>query len=182
MEPAGAPGHGLGMVGELPREERPDRCHTDLVRPADVSGNGYRTHPTDRAPYDWTDLTYLLHKANVSWKYYVAQGGQPDCADAQMFCSTQWQDANTPDIWNPLPGFETVHANGQLANIQPSANYFRDAAAGTLPSVSWIVPNQRNSEHPPASIPRGAGVGHEDRERGHAESRLEQHGDLPFVG
>jgi phospholipase C len=72
-----------------------------------------------------------------------------------MFCSTQLQAANTPDIWNPLPGFETVHADGQLANIQRSASYFRDAAAGTLPSVSWIVPNQRNSEHPPASIRAG---------------------------
>jgi phospholipase C len=42
-----------------------------------------------------------------------------------------------------------------LGNIQPSRNYFADAAAGTLPSVSWVVPNQRNSEHPPASIRRG---------------------------
>jgi len=144
-----------GWSASCPGKNVPIRCHTDLVRPADVSGTGYRTHPSDHSPYDWTDLTYLLHKANVSWKYYVAQGGQPDCADSKMFCSTQWQAANTPDIWNPLPGFETVHADGQLANIQPSANYFRDASAGTLPSVSWIVPNQRNSEHPPASIRAG---------------------------
>jgi phospholipase C len=26
---------------------------------------------------------------------------------------------------------------------------------GSLPSVSWIVPNGRNSEHPPASIANG---------------------------
>ena len=27
--------------------------------------------------YAWTDLTYLLHRANVSWRYYVAEGTQP---------------------------------------------------------------------------------------------------------
>jgi hypothetical protein len=31
--------------------------------------------------YSWTDLTYLLHKANVSWAYYVQSGIQPDQHD-----------------------------------------------------------------------------------------------------
>jgi hypothetical protein len=31
--------------------------------------------------YSWTDLTYLLHKDNVSWAYYVQSGIQPDCDD-----------------------------------------------------------------------------------------------------
>ncbi len=35
------------------------------------------------------------------------------------------------------------------------SNYYRDAAQGTLPSVSWIVPNADDSEHPPASIATG---------------------------
>ena len=93
-----------GWSASCPGKNVPIRCHTDLVRPADVSGKGYRTHPFEWFPYDWTDLTYLLHKANVSWRYYVAQGGQPDCADAQMFCSTQWQAANTPGHLEPAPG------------------------------------------------------------------------------
>jgi phospholipase C len=37
--------------------------------------------------YAWTDLTYLLHKQHVSWRYYVAAGSQPDCADNAMFCA-----------------------------------------------------------------------------------------------
>ena len=38
-----------------------------------------------KAPnYAWTDLTYLLHQANVSWGYYVAPGTEPDCADDAM--------------------------------------------------------------------------------------------------
>ncbi len=29
--------------------------------------------------YAWTDLTYLLHRAGVSWGYYVFTGTEPDC-------------------------------------------------------------------------------------------------------
>jgi phospholipase C len=36
--------------------------------------------------YAWTDLTYMLHKAGVSWKYYVAEGSEPDCDDDAALC------------------------------------------------------------------------------------------------
>ena len=29
--------------------------------------------------YGWTDLTYLLHKHHVSWRYDVFSGAEPDC-------------------------------------------------------------------------------------------------------
>jgi hypothetical protein len=61
----------------------------------------------------------------------------------------------TPDIWNPLPEFQTVHQDGQLGNIQPVREFMAAADTGSLPAVSWIVPNGTVSEHPPASI--GAG-------------------------
>jgi phospholipase C len=133
----------------------PMSCRTDLATPAEVSGQGYRAHPDDPTPYDWTDLTYLMHAEGVSWRYFVADGSQPDCEDDEMFCPAVHQDSATPDIWNPLPGFETVRADGQLDDVEPASDYFIDAAGGTLPSVSWIVPNERNSEHPPASIADG---------------------------
>ena len=38
--------------------------------------------------FAWTDLTYLLHKARVSWGYYVVSGTEPDCEDdAAMSCA-----------------------------------------------------------------------------------------------
>jgi phospholipase C len=96
-----------------------------------------------------------LHKNGVSWRYYVSKGSQPDCANAEMLCPSQPQQANTPDIWNPLPGFLTVRQDKQLGNIQPTTSYFRDARKGSLPAVSWVIPNGVNSEHPPASIATG---------------------------
>jgi len=107
------------------------------------------------ADYAWTDLTYLLHKANVSWAYYVAPGTQPDCEDDAASCASVRQGAKTPGIWNPLPNFDTVQQDGQLSNIQSVNNFYTAAKNGTLPAVSWVTPNGNESEHPPALVSVG---------------------------
>ncbi len=103
----------------------------------------------------WTDVTYLLHKQNVSWGYYVEDGTQPDCEDSAATCTPKAQSYKTPGIWNPLPVFTDVQADGQLKNVQPTQRFFAQAKAGTLRAVSWIAPSQTNSEHPPASVREG---------------------------
>jgi len=105
--------------------------------------------------YAWTDMTYLLHKNHVSWGYYLSNGTQPDCADDAMICNQAAQKVNVPGIWNPLPQFDTVKQDGELGNIQDVSNYFSAAKSGTLPAVSWIVPNGKVSEHPPALVSVG---------------------------
>ncbi len=127
----------------------PMTCTTDLVNPGAVHRS-----PTD-PQYGWTDITYLLHRHHVSWKYYVSSGLTPDCASGAMSCVHEPLNAATPSIWNPLPRFTTVRQDGQQGNIQNSTNYFADARAGTLPAVSWLVPNEANSEHPPALVSDG---------------------------
>ena len=102
--------------------------------------------------YAWTDLTYLLHKANVSWAYYLSDGLEPDCEDDAMLCLPKPLNPKVPGIWNPLPAFDTVKQDNQLANIQLVDNFFTAAKEGTLPAVSWIVPENKVSEHPPADI------------------------------
>ena len=105
--------------------------------------------------YSWTDLSYLLYKGGVSWKYYVQTGVEPDCANDAADCPPVNQNAKTPGIWNPLPYFATVKQDGQLANVTDVTNYYKDAKAGTLPAVSWITPSGPNSEHPPARVDTG---------------------------
>jgi phospholipase C len=111
--------------------------------------------PRDGQSFAWTDLTYLLHRAGVSWAYYIAKGQSPDCAGSVMFCRGQDQRARTPSIWNPLPSFVDVHLDKQAGNIRNTRSFFRAAATGELPAVSWIVPNGAVSEHPPALISAG---------------------------
>jgi phospholipase C len=110
---------------------------------------------TSKNDYAWTDLTYLLHQANVSWAYYLSEGDEPDCADDAMLCQTQKQSRNVPSIWNPLPAFDTVKQDGQLDNIQTVDKFLAAAKAGTLPAVAWVVPENTVSEHPPAKISLG---------------------------
>src|SRR5439155_12238131 len=50
-------------------------CRTELDDPG---RNGWHRPPS----YPWTDLTWLLHRAGVTWDYYVAPGTEPDCEDA----------------------------------------------------------------------------------------------------
>ena len=97
---------------------------------------------TKAAPnYSWTDLSYLLYKGGVSWKYYVQSGVEPDSRTDASNCPPVNQNAKTPGIWNPLPYFDTVQQDGQLGNVTDVTNYYQDARAGTLPAVTWIAPN-----------------------------------------
>jgi phospholipase C len=137
------PGDATSCVNALQNPGTPP----DFVKHA-----GKRVQPPD---YAWTDLTYLLHKNKVSWKYYVEGGTEPDCADDTMACPPTLQRAKTPGIWNPLPYFDTVKADGELQNVTDASNYFAAAKEGTLPAVSWIAPSGPDSEHPPALVSKG---------------------------
>jgi phospholipase C len=109
----------------------------------------------DREHYLWTDLTYLLHKAGVSWKYYNAEGPTDACASDPEDCPTFPVNAKVPSIWNPLPRFQTVKDDGEEANVVAIDQLYRDLAAGTLPAVSWIMPSGEVSEHPVAKVSVG---------------------------
>jgi phospholipase C len=147
----------------------PFSCHTDIQFPELPPGEtplqqqvtgaalGLLTPANPAAPpvYGWTDITYLLHRYGVSWRYYIQQGTEPDCELGQMTCTPIPQVITTPSIWNPLPAFGDVRQTGQLGDVVDSNQLFTDAARGTLPAVSWVVPSGDDSEHPPANIAAG---------------------------
>jgi phospholipase C len=118
-----------------------------------------RPEANPNATYAWTDVTYLLHKAGVSWAYYVFNGAEPDCeSDEAMSCAPVTQRPKTPGIWNPLPYFTDVKEDNQLGNIQTLENFYTKVHNTTscgLPNVSWIDPNANVSEHPTALVSRG---------------------------
>ena len=147
-------------------------CSTDLVQPdADGSPVGQRgaaallglltvsdpdnLNPARPPDYGWTDITYLLHKHHVSWRYYLEQGTEPDCADGAQTCTPVTQNVETPEIWNPLPDFVDVHQDDQLGNVVPDTQFFRDAFRGHLPAVSWVIPSGDDSEHAPGRVSLG---------------------------
>ncbi len=133
----------------------PSSCVNALQSPGSPldQPNNKSKKPPD---YAWTDLTYLLHKQNIPWAYYVFSGTEPDCQDASATaCKPVAQHAKTPGIWNPLPNFDTVKQDNQLGNIQSLTNFYAAAKDGTLPAVSWIDPTGQVSEHPTALVSTG---------------------------
>jgi phospholipase C/PKD repeat protein len=127
----------------------PMSCENELDAPEDA-----RFEPSPN--YAWTDVTHLLDQNKVSWGYYVFDGTEPDCEDPDdLGCVPVPQSFRTGSIWNPLPDFSDVKADGTLGNVQTVDNFAAAARNGTLPAVSWVLPTASVSEHPPAKLTDG---------------------------
>jgi phospholipase C len=130
----------------------PMSCASTIDSPGNAIGaSAGKINRDNQAPrnFAWTSLPYLLYENKISWKYYVAEGTTPDCENGAATCPAKDQRVGTPDIWNPLPGFSDVRADGQVSNVQTIDHFYADAKAGNLPTVSWVTPNGAVSEHPP---------------------------------
>jgi phospholipase C len=129
-----------GWAADCSDPNDPMSCESDLF--LDEPGDQHRY---GRPPvYAWTDITWLLHRAGVSWAYYTGPG---TCIDPPCHVEPG-PEGKTPSGKNPLPGFTDVHETDQLDNIKWHDAYFEAASEGTLPSVSWIVPGSNVSDHP----------------------------------
>jgi phospholipase C len=156
------------------RPTAPATCHQSSLNYPDADGIGQLNGELGAGPsildpfdlddqqnsiqtpdYGWTDITYLLYKHAVSWRYYIDQGTEPDCANGQISCLPQVQAVSTPEIWNPLRDFVTVHQDHQVLNVVSGTELFSDIHQGHLPAVSWVIPSGDDSEHPPATITAG---------------------------
>ena len=109
--------------------------------------------------YPWVNLFQLMDTNNVSWKYYLGDGPDPDCDDGQMTCDPQnQQSSKIPTFWNPVPGFTWVRQQGSLyaSNHEPTVDQLLlDLKNGTLPQVSWVIPSFDVSEHPTFGVTAG---------------------------
>ena len=152
-----------GWSANCHRSSNPMAC-TGASRPP--MANSDNPHP-----YAWTELTWLLHKHHVSWGWYLDRGTQPldqyglrgrqlRRQRARLLAQPNHTAARqslggVPLIWNVLPGFTDVGQDHQNRHIQNLSGFFAAARHGTLPSVSWILPDYLDSEHPPALVSRG---------------------------
>jgi phospholipase C len=91
--------------------------------------------PQTAAEFTQRSIFNALDEAGITWKVYYSQ-----IAFAQIFGYVR---------------------NTRMANLVPVEQYFSDAAAGTLPQVSFVDPiftdkvNVENDEHPPANVQIG---------------------------
>ncbi len=115
-----------------------------------VASSG-QAYPTS---YGFPEITELLGSGKIDWRYYVNRGGAAGAADLNDGDTDV--DETTYTFWNPLPAFPLVKNNpAQFARLTNATQFYTDAQNGTLPQVSWVIPNSMQSEHPPASISNG---------------------------
>jgi phospholipase C len=133
------------------------RCTADdpMTCTTNIDGDGTTGVAGPGNHYPWTDITYLLHKAGVTWKYYLGQGMDPHCGGDPTECQPVPLSPMVPSIWNPLPDFDDVVADGESANVQVVDNFYADVKNGQLPAMSWVVPASNVSEHPAALVSTG---------------------------
>ncbi len=133
------------------------RCTADdpMTCSTNIDGDGTTGVAGPGNHYPWTDVTYLLHRANVAWKYYLGQGLDPHCSGDPTECQPTALNPMVPSIWNPLPDFDDVAEDGESANVTTFDAFYEDIKAGTLPNVAWIAPAGNVSEHPANLVSTG---------------------------
>jgi phospholipase C len=82
-------------------------------------------------------LRDLLEAKGLTWKYYSPP------------------EPGTGRFWNAFDAIKAVREGPEwYTNVAPPAQFFTDIAYGALPAMSWIVPDEANSDHP-ASLDTG---------------------------
>ena len=186
LEPARAPLPRLRLVGDAaPKATRTARLH-ELAATRERRRKPGRADRAGKVTYAWTDITYLMDKAGVSWRYYVTEGTEPDCeADEAVMCEPVTQSPTTPGIWNPLADFTDV------AGRRRSSETSSRSTASTTPSHKPATaacptsPGSSPTSKSPSTARRdlhGAGLRDDADQHDHAQPLLGQHGDLPLLG
>ncbi len=108
--------------------------------------------------FTFQSIVTLLTAGNVSWKYYVETNPNAPVTTLDFGNSKEISNPEPQQfyVWNPLPGFPSIRDNPKLmGHLVAQEEFLRDLRDGTLPQVSYLVPDWDDSEHPPAVIGSG---------------------------
>ncbi|MFI9274989.1 phosphocholine-specific phospholipase C [Kitasatospora sp. NPDC052896] len=114
----------------------PNRLYqwTGMIDPSGTGGGPVTDN--SEAGYSWTTYPEMLQDAGVSWRVYQQSDNFDDNPLAWF---SQFQNASTD---SPL------YVNGMARVTDVASAISADIAAGTFPTVSWVVSPTAQSEHP----------------------------------
>jgi len=87
-----------------------------------------------------------LVNSSISWKYY--QFGLPSytAATNPAPLSVAW------NLWNPMAARAQSYTTKDKSHFVSSTTFPTDAATGNLPNISWLIPPELYSDHPPYNV------------------------------
>ncbi|RDI61358.1 phospholipase C [Nocardia pseudobrasiliensis] len=107
---------------------------TGTIDPGGTGGGPIISNVRAPGGYGWTTYAERLEQAGISWKVY----NEIDDYGLNMFeLFRNYQQA---------PADSPLRRRG--IDTSPIGQFERDARAGTLPAVSWVLPNAAACEHP----------------------------------
>lgn len=93
----------------------------------------------------------LIHHPNVTWKYYDWNLGSYQYAINRDKGGPQ----SAFDLWNPMAARNESYNATFAPHFVNRTDFLSDAANGTLPNISWIIPPYADSDHPGQSLVNG---------------------------
>jgi phospholipase C len=140
----------------------PNHVYTVAARSDEINNIGsleqVKRAMDDDDGFSFASIVKRFSGQNISWKYYVET--QPDqsggCSLNSHFSQLACPDPKVLTLWNPLPGFKAIRDNkASMSRLVSVDDYYRDLQQGSLPQVSWIIPDFQDSEHPPEPLGQG---------------------------
>jgi len=117
-----------------------DTLPNRLYQIAGQSG-GHLDDSRPEKPFEFPTIFNRMEDSKISWKIYCDGWPNPN----------NYEHHYLAVIW-----FESFIKNKKLiSKIRPVEEYFADVKNGTLPQFSWIIPHDKNSEHPPHNVRNG---------------------------
>jgi phospholipase C len=102
-----------------------------VVSGINPDGTRFLTHPC----FNFQTLPDILRRYHISWKYYAP----PQFASGY--------------VWSALDAVRHIrYSSLWRTNVPNDRTFVSDVKDGRLPTVSWLVTNARESDHPPAAI------------------------------
>lgn len=92
----------------------------------------------------------LLNASGVSWKYYDHYLGT-SYAKAIGNLSKLGPVSPAFGFWDPMASKAETYNSSFAPHFVNKTNFFADAAAGSLPNISYLIPPEVDSDHPPQS-------------------------------
>jgi phospholipase C len=113
-----------------------DASETTTAEVMNANGDTTRQFPC----FEFPTVADKLEAANVSWRFYAPVRGQPGY------------------IWSTLNAIGHIRKS-QLwtERVMNDAQFLADASSGSLPAVSWLVPDFPVSDHPTRPLPGSSG-------------------------
>jgi phospholipase C len=109
--------------------------------------------PVQNGPFpcftQFRTMADTLNAKHVSWRYYAPAIGADEAGSVWSEFDAIKNVRNNPSEWT-----KTGKPVGSGVSWPPT-NVLADAAAGTLPAVSWVIPDNRDSDHPSANSDTG---------------------------